>query len=197
MVKARNQPSKVEKLPRVVREELDALRTRQGWTIEQLLDWLRAQGHDNISRSGLGNYCRNLYLDTEAAADKINRAGVIAKALIERFGDRPDNELARANIQMLHGQVFNMILEEDSAFDEEGNPLPGDSLKLVRLTKAVQQLLSAEKMNAERVAQIRKIAREEAQQEAAAAVDAVATRTERGLTKDTIDAIKREILKAG
>ena len=204
MAKPRNQPSKIDQLPPEIQEEIARLRTQNGWTIDRLLEHLRGLGHYDISRSSMGRHVRNLHLTVDKAGERIARASEISKALVERFGDKSDNELARLNIQLLHSQVFDLIMGEDQAdADDAGEdgesaaPSKPSALEIVRLSKSIQQLLSAEKMNAERIAQVRKLAREEAQAEAVAAVEAVAKRTERGLTKDTVDLIKREILKVG
>lgn len=189
----RNQPSSIDTLPDDIREEVNRLRVKEGWTIDALVEWVEGQGHE-VSRSAMGRHVRSLYIDIEGAAERLRRTEAISRALVEQLGARPDNELARLNIQMLQGQVFDMIMREEVE-DEEGNPLPGDSLKLVRLSKAVQQLLSAEKMNAERVAQIRKEAREEATK--AAADNATAAAREKGLSKETVDAIRFAVLGAG
>lgn len=187
----RNNISTVKKLPPDVVAEIDKLRIQHGWEIDELVEFVRSKG-GNVSRSAMHRYTKNLHQTVEAAAEKMNRAQSISTALVERFGDKPDNELARLNIQMLHGQVFDMILSEDEQVDEEGNPLPGDSLKLVRLTKAVQQLLSAEKMNAERVAQIKREARAEATKEAAE--NATKEARAKGLSKETVEAIRMAVL---
>lgn len=174
---ARNQPSSIDRLPPDTVAEINRLRQQHGWTIDQLVDFVRGKG-ESVTRSAMGRHVRSLHLDVEAAADKINRARAISEALIERFGDKPDNELARLNIQMLHGQIFNMILEDETASDDDGNPLPADPLRTVRLSKSIQQLLSAEKMNAERVKEIRKMAIEEERERASAALDSAADRGE-------------------
>lgn len=179
MVK-RNQKSSIKKLPPEIRAEIDKLSIQHGWEIDDLVDYVRSKGGE-VSRSAMGRYTRNLHLDVEAAAEKLNRAKEISTALVERFGDKPDNELARANIQMLHGQIFDMILEEEQVVeDDDGNVIhtPGDSLRLVRMTKAVQQLLSAEKMNAERVKEIRKMAVDEERERASKSLDAAARKGE-------------------
>lgn len=187
----KKQPSSIDKLPPEVRDEVNRARQQFGWTIDQLVAYCSEEGH-HVTRSAMGRHVRSLHLDVEAAAEKMNRAQSISTALVERFGDKPDNELARLNIQMLHGQVFDAILAEDDLVDEEGNPLPIDSLKLVRLTKSIQQLLSAEKMNAERVAQIRREARAEATKEAAE--NATKEARAKGLSKDTVEAIRIAVL---
>lgn len=192
MPAGRNQPSSIDLLPEPIREELNRLRVKESWGIDSLVSWLMDQGHE-VSRSAMGRHCRSLFVSTESAAERLHQSSEIAKALVDRFGDREDNELARLNIQILHGQVFNAIMNEEQE-DEEGNPLPGDPLKLVRLSKAVQQLLSAEKMNAERIAQIRKEAMELATKEAAEkATDAARAA---GLSKDGVAAIRYAVLGA-
>lgn len=191
MAGKRNNISTVKKLPPDVVTEIDKLRIQHGWEIDELVEFVRSKG-GNVSRSAMHRYTQKLHDSVEVAAEKLNRANSIGKAVMERFGDVPDNELARLNIQLLQGQVLDMIVQEEAVeLDDEGNPLPvmGDSLKLVRLTKAVQQLLSAEKMNAERVKEIRKMAIEEERARAIAALDAAADKGD--LRKDALAEAKR------
>lgn len=164
----RNQPSSIDQLPPALRDALDKLRTQHNWTVDQLVEWLKEQGHEK-SRSAVGRHVRNLHLDVEAAAEKINRAQSISTALVEKFGDKPDNELARLNIQMMQGQIFDMLLAEGE-LDEEGEASGTDPLTVMRLSKTIQNLLSAEKMNAERVKQITDDARKEEQERIKAAM---------------------------
>jgi hypothetical protein len=190
----KNQPSSIDTLPPELKDGLNELRTRLGYTVDQLVKWLSEQGHER-SRSAIGRHVRHLHIDVEKAGERIGRAQAISKALMERFGEKPDNELARLNIQLLNTQVFDMLLEEELT-DEDGNAAPGDSLRLVRLSKAVQQLLSAEKMNADRVKQIRDDAKAEERERAAETIKKVAKRFEGGFSKEMVDAVTREILKA-
>lgn len=170
MPKRRHQPSTVDKLPPEISEEINRLRTQYGWSIDQLVEFVKSKG-ENVSRAAMGRHVRSLHLDVDEAAEELQHSQAISKAVMDRFGKNPDNELARLNIQLLQGQVFDMILAEKRAVDEEGNRPPGDSLKLVRLSKAVQQLLSAEKMNAERVKEIKQMAIEEERARASAALE--------------------------
>lgn len=190
----KNQPSTIDTLPPELKEELDHLRTLRGWTVRELVAWLKEQGHER-SRSAVGRHVRHLHLDVEKAGEKIARSQAISKALMERFGEQPDNELARLNIQLLNTQLFDMLLEEEQ-LDDEGNAERGDSLRLVRLSKALQQLLSAEKMNADRVKQIRDDAKKEERERAAESVSKVAKKFGGGFSKEMVDAVTREILKA-
>lgn len=196
----RHQPSNVDRLPADVREAVDALRTRQGWTIDQLVAWLGEQGHE-ITRSSMGRHVRSLHLDVSRAGEMLARSQSISKALMERFGDSPDNELARANIQLLHGQLFEMILGEEDAEAVEaeagGEPVEKpqrNALEMVRLSKAIQQLLSAEKMNAERAMAIRAQAVADERERAAAAVEKVVEARGKGLSRETVDAIRFAVL---
>ena len=197
----RNQPSSIDRLPPEVQDEIAKLRTRMGLTIDELLAWVKDQGHE-ISRTAMGRHVRHLHLDVERAGGMLNRAQSISTAVMERLGEKPDNDLARLNIQLLHSQVFDMIVAEEEADAETGEmgekPKP-TALEMVRLSKAIQQLLSAEKMNAERAMAIRKAAIAEERERAAAALEATLDekkkgRSASGLTRATVDEIKREIL---
>jgi Protein of unknown function (DUF3486) len=168
---ARHQPSKIEKLGPEIVAEINRLRVQHGWEIDDLVQFVRQKGGD-VSRTGMGKHVQKLQLSVQQAADRLNYAKGASEALVEKFGDKDDDELARLNIQLLQSQIFDLILQED--VDDDGNVVNKDPMTLMRLSKAIQQLLSAAKMNAERVKEIRKMAVEEERERIKAAMqDAV------------------------
>lgn len=191
MAGKRNQISTVKKLPPDVVAEIDKLRIQHGWEIDELVEFVRSKGGE-VSRSAMGRYTKSLHLSVDAAAEKLQRSEGIAKGVIERLGDKPDNELARLNIQLVHGQVLDMLLrEEEMVEDEKGNLVEpaGDSLKLVRLSTTVQKLLSAEKMNIERIKELKRMGADEEKQRAMAALEEAADKGH--LRRDALAEAKR------
>lgn len=177
MAARRNQPSTIKTLPPELVAEIDRLRTQAGWSIDRLVAFLADQGHER-SRSAVGRHVRNLHIDVERAGAHLQRSAAISKALMDRFGDKPDNELARLNMQLLHGHVFDLLIGEDEQMGDDGGDqaageggMMRDPLQLVRLSKVIQQLLSGEKMNSERIAQERRLGAEEERERQRAALE--------------------------
>jgi len=177
-------PSSIDKLPDEVREAIAKLRA-QGRTLDEILAHLASLDVE-ISRSALGRHVKRLGTLTE----RMNASRNIAVALVDRFGDQPDNKLARLNLELMQGVVMQAItgatIDEETGEAEPVTFLPED---VMFLAGALQKLASAEKTNADRMI----VARRELAKEAAQAVDRVANR-DGGLTRATVDKIKAEIL---
>lgn len=192
----RRQPSTIDRLPGEVRELIGSLR-QDGCTIDEILAKLQ-ELKVGVSRSALGRHVQTLAV----VGERMRRSRDLAQSLTARFGDQPDNRLARMNLELLHNAMFETLTAaEGSEADEEGDedgervPVPMDPKSLKSLADALRSMASAEKLDAERIARMKAEARREALEEAAKAVETVAKRDPaKGLTKETVLAIRREIL---
>lgn len=190
MAGRRNQPSSIDRLPRELRELIGELR-RDGSTIDEILAHLREM-QVPVSRSALGRHVKGL----AEVAERMQRSRQIAESLVDRFGHQSDNKLARLNLELMHGVVMQTLTAADTD-PETGEVLPvtfspEDAMFLAR---SLQSLASAEKITRDQI----KKEREEAAKEAtkAAAEKAVGAARAKGLTGDTIDAIRHAVLGTG
>jgi hypothetical protein len=180
------QPSSIDRLPEEVRAQIGRLRV-QGRTIDEILAHLAALDVE-ISRSALGRHVKGL----AALRERMEHSRNMALALVDRYGDAQDNRLQRLNLELMHSVVMQTITA--TAPDDDGEPqpvtfCPEDAMFLAR---ALAQLASAAKIDTDRMI----VAKREATKEAAQAVERVAKR-EGGLTRETVETIKREILGIG
>jgi hypothetical protein len=180
----REVPSSIDKLPEEIRAEVGRLRI-QGRTIDEILAHLKGMDLD-VSRSALGRHVKRM----TTARERMKHSREMATALVSQFGDQPDNQLARLNLELMHGVVMQTIMATAEDEDGEAQPVTFSPEDARFLADALSKLASAEKTNVERTLKLKM----EAAKEAAAAVDRVAKAGATGMTKDTIDAIKREIL---
>ena len=177
------QPSSIDRLPETVRAAIGRLRV-QGRTIDEILAHLETMDVE-VSRSALGRHVKGL----AALKERMQHSRDMAVALVDRFGDQPDNKLARLNLELMHSVVMQTITATSDGEDGEPQPVtfcPEDAMFLAR---ALKELASAQKTDADRTI----LTRREMAKEAATAVDKVAKR-EGGVTRETSDAIKAEIL---
>jgi hypothetical protein len=187
MVKARvSQPSSIDRLPEPVRERIAQLR-RAGRTIDEILDHLKTLDVE-VSRSALGRHVKTF----AEVADEMRRANAMSKFIIDEFGEETDERVGRANMRILQGALMQLLTERP--LDEEGQAISLDPEEAKSISLSLQRLISAQRMDADRQMKIRAQAKAEAKEEAAKAVETVAKRTPGGLTKDTVQAIRREIL---
>lgn len=96
-------------------------------------------------------------------------------------GQEP-SELVRANVETLHGIIFDMLTPDDDG------QVSINAQQALFLTTAVEKLTKAAKTDNE----LRRQIREEMAEEAAEAVDRVAKT--KGLTAETVSALKAEFL---
>lgn len=180
-------PSSVDKLPPEVREEIGRLRSL-GWTIDQILEHLRALFDQAPSRSALGRHIQGL----DKLGEKMRRSRQVAEALVRELGTAPESQAARLNIELLHSAILDLHMraaDGEDGIDPFGKAtLAGNPEGAMMLAKALDHLSSASKRNVEFMEKVEARATERAKKEAATAVEVVAK--QRGIGAETLEAIK-------
>lgn len=180
-------PSTIDRLPTEIREAIGRLRDH-GKTIDEILDHLRGMEVE-VSRSALGRHVQAM----EKVGERLRRSRAVSEALVRQLGDAPESKTARLNIEMMHSFVFDFLASAEEA-DEEGGAaaaLMRDPKAVALFAEAVQRLTQASRTNADFVAKVEERAAARAKTEAATAAETVAR--EKGISKDTIAAIKAGI----
>ncbi len=185
-----SRPSTIDQLPEEIRSEIGRLRM-QGVTIDGILAHLRQlHGAPGVSRSALGRHVKGL----ERIAERMRRSRQVAEAPVAEFGDAPESRTARMNIELMHNAVLDLFMRAAEGEDvAEGGreALAGDPEGVMMLSKALDHLTRASRSNVEFIAAAEKRAAERARKEAASAAEVVAR--ERGISAETLDAIKAGI----
>lgn len=148
-------PSSIDRLPEEVRSKIAELR-RNGRTLDEILDHLQ-QLDVEVSRSALGRHVKSL----AQIGEQMRRAETMAKFVVERFGEDSDDRLGRANMRILQGALLEM-LAEDRIDEETGAPITLSAKEAKELSLAVQRLVSAQRMDAERELRLRAAFKREA-----------------------------------
>ena len=176
------QPSSIDKLDPEFKEIIGHLRL-QGRTIDEIKAHL-LQLNVDVSRSALGRHLKGM----AAMKERVQRSRDMAVALVDRFGEQPDNRVARLNLELMHSVVLTAITATDE--DEEGEPqpvtfAPEDAAFLAR---ALKDLASAEKTSTDRMLAVQ---RETAKSAANKAEEAMKSR---GFSGETVEFIKNQVL---
>ncbi|TWB58693.1 phage protein Gp27 family protein [Nitrospirillum viridazoti] len=183
--------SKVDRLPAEIREAISSLR-EQGLSIDDILQHLQQLGirADAMpSRSGLHRHVQGL----DALAERLQRSRAVAEALVRKLGDAPESRQARLNIELMHSVVTDLMLAAGEATTEDGGQAVAfDPQQVMFLAKSLDHLAHAQKTDADMTLRIR--AEVETKTKAAAVKAAEAVAKQRGLTADTVQAIKAQIL---
>jgi hypothetical protein len=144
-------PSSVTRQAPEVREAIGALH-RAGRTLDEILDELEAAFGVKISRSALGRHVKGL----DRVLERVERSRAIAEATVARFGAEPESKTARANIEIMHAAINELLASED---EEQAVGKPMDAMLLA---KALEHLTKAGRHEAEYIEKIRAVAAKEA-----------------------------------
>ncbi len=182
--------STVRRLPPELREQIGTLLT-EGRTLTEITAHLAQLGAD-VSRSALGRYKQHL----DKVGEKLRRSREVAEALIAKLGTAPESKALRLNVELMHGVLMDLALSANEEGEEgEGGEAKGvvlDAQSAMWLAKALDHLSRASKADAELIGKIKEQA--EAAARKAAAETAVTAARKGGLSAESADAIRREIL---
>lgn len=181
--------SSVDRLEDDIKAEIGRLRI-QGATLDEILGYLRQWTPKPPSRSALGRHIQKL----DKLGEKMRRSRDVAAALVKELGDAPESTAARVNIELIHSAVLDLFVKAGDG--EEVAPggqaaLAGDPEGVMMLAKALDHLSRASKTNVDFIAAAEARAAARARSEAASSAEAVAR--EKGLSGETVAAIKAAI----
>ncbi len=187
----RRQPSSIDRSPPEIRELIGKLRRDGGCTIDEIMAKL-GELDVELSRSAVGRHVKKL----ADVGERLRESRAIAEGLVDKFGDQPDNRLARVNLELMHDMVMRVVTAE--AVDEEtgeASPVTFGPEDVMFLSRSLQSLASAQKTDADRMEKAIKAAQEKATKDAVE--KAVGAARSKGLSKDTVDAIRFAVLGSG
>lgn len=178
-----NKRSSVSLLPDNVRAKITELRDK-GFTIDQIMEQLNGMGVSDVSRSAMGRHIKK----QDEVADTLRRARTIAEGIGRTFGDAETSKVARTNVEILHALIMQSMAGADGAAAGDFN-----TNDLKNLATALEKASKASKTDFDQ--QLKAALEEErrATKEKAAEV-AADTAKKQGLSKETVDAIKKSIL---
>lgn len=174
--------SSIDQLDPQIRTEVDAA-IKRGATVDGIVTRIRELGGE-ASRSAVGRYTKNY----AQLARRQRDLQATAKAFASEFGEADDRQ-SRLLIQLVTSITTRSVMP---IAEEEDPGLEGK--ELANLARAVKDITSAAKIDTDREQKIRAEEAARAKQQAAAAVEKAASKVAGGLTRDTIEEIKREIL---
>lgn len=183
-------PSTVKRLPPEIREEIGAL-LDQGRTLDEILTKLRELGVDDVSRSALGRYSKDL----AKVSERIRRGREVAEALVRKLGDAPESKITRMNVELVHSVITDLTMAALEAEDAEAEGTPVKDKKntdlnamgAMLLAKGLDHLARASKADADLINKLREQARKEA------ADTAVKAARKAGMSEDAIQGIRAEL----
>lgn len=174
-------PSSVDKLDAPIRAEINRLRIECGFTIEQILEYLKSMSVD-ISKSALGRHVKKI---AEVGA-RIREARAVAEGIAPAFADKDAGDVMRVNVELLQGAIMRLA----SATDDDGRDVQLKASEAMAIGRALK---SSSKALAIDVARTLKV-RQETAKKAVDAMTRVVSKEAPGLSQETIDLIRQQIL---
>jgi len=177
-------------MPEEIRSEIGRLRM-QGCTIDAIVAHLQTLYGKAPSRSALGRHIQGL----DKLGEKMRRSRQVAEALVAELGDAPESTAARINIELMHNVILDLFMHSadgaEGVDDGGAAALAGNPEGAMMLAKALDHLTRASKSNVQFIEAAEKRATERTKKAASAAVETVGR--ERGISADTLEAIKAGI----
>jgi len=177
------QPSTIDLLPGEIKEQLQELlrdpRCSQLEATARINAILEEEGHEErVTKSSVNRYS----LRMEQVGSKLRQSREIADMWVGKLGAQPQGQVGHLLNEMVRTLAFDCAMK----LSEGDEPIPPRMLK--DLSIAVERLEKAASENVKREDEIRRQERERAANE----VSKIAKKG--GLSADTVDTIRREIL---
>lgn len=180
-----NRASSVDRLPEEIRRKITELRDK-GFTIDKILEVLNTLTDEPPSRSALGRHLKK----QSQVVESIRRSRAIAEGIGRTFGDKEASNVARTNIELLHSMIMRLMSGGD---DTDADTIEIDAKEAMFLATALEKATKAQKADFE--TQLKAALEQERRQTAQKAAEvAVDTAKKQGLSKETVEAIKKSIL---
>ena len=179
------QKSSIDRLPEKLRSKLIELLQNPSVTQKEVVELINGEaGETVVSRSSVNRY--KLRMDKFAA--KTREAREVADAYIEKYGTENRNKLGKVVNEYIKLMVFDLTTELEELKDSDGEIKPEDLADIIyKVPRAIKELEQAEKLNAQREAEIKA----QIQKETAEKVETVCKQN--GITKETMDLVLREV----
>ena len=179
-------PGTIRRLPTEIRAAIASLRD-QGRTLDEILAKLGELGAAPGPEKECGEKEADEAMAIEGAAALIRRSRRIAEALAGEAsagdpGDGSEGRMARLNIELLHGLVHRQLVAPD------GSPVELDAREVLYLGTTLLKLVEAVRKDLDITLKLR----QEVARKAADAAEKEARA--RGLSAETVEAIRRQVL---
>lgn len=179
------QKSSIDRLPENLRSRLIELLQNPAVTQKEVAETINSEaGEKVVSKSGVNRY--KLRMDKFAA--KTREAREVADAYIEKYGTENRNKLGKVVNEYIKLMVFDLTTELEELRESGGEIKPEDLADIIyKVSRAIKELEQAEKLNAQREAEIKAAV----QKETAEKVETVCR--QKGVSKETMDMVLREV----
>lgn len=193
----KRQQSSIDLLPDPIRQQLQELLNDRRVTQLQAVERINAllatmhetgtapdDAPERVSKSAVNRYA----LQMESVGAKLRQSREVAEIFISKVGAAPQGQVGLLINEMLRSMAFDLSLKLQDADISDPETMTATIDQVKALALAVQRLEQGASINVKREQEIRKQSAEAAANVAGKALAG------QGMSRDTIDEIKREIL---
>ena len=175
--------STIARLDPRIKEAVDTAIREGRATIDDIVDLVEHMGRelgtgDEVSRSAVGRYKKT----AEQAMEVYRVSQSMAQVWAKRIGEDPESDIARLASQVLGGVALNTA----NSMLGEGEPMPAGEVMF--LAKALDHLARADKVTTDKILKVRQEVAKQAAEKAAKIA------RKGGMSRETVEEIRREIL---
>jgi hypothetical protein len=171
-----SRPSSITQLDPKVKEAVDTAVREGRASIDEIVELIKALGGD-ASRSAVGRYVKS----ANERMEEYREAQQMAAVWMDKIGKDPQGDVGRLNLEMLRMLAFKGIRDTESASPKD----------LMFLGAAVKSFAQTDKLVIDTEFAVRKLVQARAAEVAASVVKTV---KKAGLSTETINVIRAEIL---
>lgn len=176
--------SSITRLPKELRQLLETMLVDGRLTLDQIMQALK-DADAGVSRSAVGRYAKS----QEKVIQNLRRMRELGEGWGKEFGDQSTTKTVRTLIELLQSYIFEILMARADLADG-GEPM--STKEINQLSQALHKQILGVKAALETEITIRKDQEERTKAAAVKAAETVAK--EKGLSTDTIEAIKAQIL---
>lgn len=177
--------SSIDRLPKEIRASINSLRVDRGYTIAQICEYL-GRMDISISKSAMGRHVQKI----EEVTEKIRTSRAIAEGVASSLNGKDEGQLMALTTELLQAGVLRIL----SATDENGEDVVLAAKDAMALGRALESASKASKITADRIIRIRMEAAKETAEKAAGEVETALKTKAPGLSAETVQAIKQQVL---
>ena len=168
------------------RKSFDSLIAEGRLSIDGLVDWLTERGYE-ISRSSVHRHSTRI----SAVAEQLRQSRAVTDALAKELGDSAaQGEQGRLLVEMTRSMVFEFL----SQTNEDGTMRVLDTKSFMMLGKGLAELSKAMRLDQDFEDKIAEKVAARVKAEAVEVIEKAAKANQKGLTRDTAEFIKAQIL---
>lgn len=171
-----SRPSSITALDPKIKDAVDAAIREGRLTIDAIVRLIEQEGGD-ASRSAVGRYVKN----AKERMEDYRKAQSMAAVWVDKLGKEPEGDIGRMVLEMLKLVAFKTVGNIEEAAPED----------LMFLGKAMKDIAGSDKLIVDREINLRKLV---AARAAEVAASVAKTAKKAGLSDETINVIRSEIL---